>query len=322
MTKLASLLTLLTTVLVCLLPSAPALALRDRVFVASYGSDTNPCTFGSPCKTFQQAVDVVAPGGEVTAIDSAGFGTMTIIHAVTVTSPNGIEAGIAAPASGAAAITINAGSNDVVSLNGLTLDGDAVTTTKGILFNSGGGLQIQNSVIRNFEYGIDFVPSASSQLSVFNTLVANNALHAIYIAPTGSGTTVAVLRFVEMLNNLNSGLIVGSSAGQTVNVTVSDCVSANNNNAGIGAGSSNGTPLNVTVRNCIITGNQNTGVVAEASAGNNGTGTTLSVARSTITGNGTGWFASQGAAVTSFGDNNISNNGTANNAPPPSAGYE
>jgi hypothetical protein len=67
---------------------------RDRVFVASYGSDSNPCTFGSPCKTFQQAVDVVADNGEVTAIDSAGFGPISISHAVTITSPPGVEAGI------------------------------------------------------------------------------------------------------------------------------------------------------------------------------------------------------------------------------------
>src|ERR1700688_3113721 len=87
------------------LPAASAQAAgRDRVFVASYGSDSNPCTFGSPCKTFQNAINVVAQGGEVTAIDSAGFGTFTISHAVTITSPNGVEAGIAAPASGAAAI--------------------------------------------------------------------------------------------------------------------------------------------------------------------------------------------------------------------------
>jgi hypothetical protein len=61
--------------LVAVLSTAPAhAAARDRVFVASYGSDTNPCTFGSPCKTFQVAVDAVEAGGEVTAIDSAGFG--------------------------------------------------------------------------------------------------------------------------------------------------------------------------------------------------------------------------------------------------------
>src|ERR1700744_4288216 len=97
--------------LVAVLSAAPALAQRDRVFVASYGSDSNPCTFGSPCKTFQQAVNVVAAGGEVTAIDSAGFGPLNISKSVTVTSPNGVEAGIVA-AAGDTAVAITAGPND------------------------------------------------------------------------------------------------------------------------------------------------------------------------------------------------------------------
>src|SRR5580658_7030563 len=148
----------------------PAQAQRDRVFVASYGSDANPCTFGSPCKTFQNAVSVVAQGGEVTAIDSAGFGTITISHAVTITSPNGIEAGIAAPANGGIAISISAGTSDVINLNGLTLDGNGTSNTTGIQFTSGGALNIQNSVIRNFQNnGIGFFPAASSQLAVLNT---------------------------------------------------------------------------------------------------------------------------------------------------------
>ena len=87
-------------------------AARDRVFVASYGNDNDPCTFGSPCKTFQNAINTVAVGGEVTAIDSAGFGPFTISHSVTITSPNGVEAGIATP-SGQTAITINAESRTI-----------------------------------------------------------------------------------------------------------------------------------------------------------------------------------------------------------------
>jgi len=100
---------------------APAHAQRARVFVASYGDDTNPCTFGSPCKTFQRAVNVVAYGGEITAIDSAGFGPITINKSVTITSPDGVEAGIV-PTAGGNAITINAGGATVV-LRGLTLEG-------------------------------------------------------------------------------------------------------------------------------------------------------------------------------------------------------
>src|SRR5262252_8898131 len=94
-------LALLAAALTCSLHVVPAHA-RARVFVASYGNDANPCTFGSPCKTFQQAVNVVDAGGEVTAIDSAGFGPIAITKAVTITSPAGVEASIAVPAGGTA----------------------------------------------------------------------------------------------------------------------------------------------------------------------------------------------------------------------------
>jgi hypothetical protein len=39
--------------------------------------------------------------------------------------------------------------------------------------------------------------------------------------------------------------------------------------------------------------------------------------RSTITGNDTGWANLSGGAVTSYADNNIEDNGSANNAPQP-----
>ena len=105
---------LIATALACSLATTPANA-RARVFVASYGNDSNPCTFGSPCKTFQHAHDVVDPGGEVTAIDSAGFGPISINKSVSITSPSGVEAGIV-PVSGGDAITISAGPNDVIPI--------------------------------------------------------------------------------------------------------------------------------------------------------------------------------------------------------------
>src|SRR6516225_6587144 len=140
-------LTVLVTGLACSLFTASAQA-RARVFVASYGNDGNPCTFGSPCKTFQQAVNVVDVGGEVTAIDSAGFGPINIIRSVTITSPAGVEAGIAAPAVGGAAITINTpGSGQIITLNGLTLDGAHVINSTGISFSGlSGNLTVRDCV--------------------------------------------------------------------------------------------------------------------------------------------------------------------------------
>ena len=92
--RIAIPLTVLATTLACSFASAPAYA-RARVFVASYGNDSNPCTFGSPCKTFQAAVNAVDAGGEVTAIDSAGFGPVVIAKPVTITSPDGAPNGAA-----------------------------------------------------------------------------------------------------------------------------------------------------------------------------------------------------------------------------------
>jgi hypothetical protein len=306
---------LLAAVFACSLFAAPALAQRDRVFVASYGSDSNPCTFGSPCKTFQNAINVVAQGGEVTAIDSAGFGTFSISHAVTITSPNGVEAGIAAPESGDAAITINAGPSDIIHLGGLTLDGDGVSNTTGIAFNSGGSLNIQNSVIRNFtNYGIAFAPNASSQLFVSNTLIADNGNSGILFILGSSGTATGALNHVEMDNNASYGLFV-ISIGQVGNVTVSDSVSANNG-IGIGVRSNNGTTINIMVRNSSLANNGTDGLQAD------GSGANIWVTRSTINGNGSGWHTDGVGTVTTFGDNNIVGNGANNNSPSAPVTYQ
>src|SRR5262245_7325243 len=42
------------------LGTTTARAQPTRVFVAAQGSDANPCTFASPCRTFQHAHNVVA----------------------------------------------------------------------------------------------------------------------------------------------------------------------------------------------------------------------------------------------------------------------
>src|SRR2546430_13238022 len=71
--------------LCCLTQAAP------RTFVSGLGSDANPCTRTAPCRTFQMAHDTVDPNGEVLALDSAGYGTLTITKNVTI-SAEGVEA--------------------------------------------------------------------------------------------------------------------------------------------------------------------------------------------------------------------------------------
>jgi len=246
--------------------SAPAYAQRARTFVASYGNDSNPCSFGSPCRNFQQAVNVVAAGGEVTAIDSAGFGPILITKAVAITSPNGVEAGIV-PVSGGNSITINAGPFDAITLSGLVIDGAGVGAN-GVGFADGGYLIMQDCVIRNMTGdGIHFVSNFISHLSVTNTFVGNNLGHGILVQPTGEASVTAVFERVRTQYNSSlhpsfgialdghgtAGFITGTAtdtvssdneggffAGQNASMLVVRSVVANN---GIGALSSSGSVI-------------------------------------------------------------------------------
>src|SRR6516164_2603687 len=138
--------TLLSTIVISTAASLPAQAQRARVFVSVTGNDANPCTAGSPCKTFQAAHDAVLAGGEISVLDTGGYGTLIINKAVSIVAV-GVQASIAIP-SGGTGVTINAGSTDKVSLRGLTLDGQGVSAD-GIDFNSGGSLTMDDCVVRN-----------------------------------------------------------------------------------------------------------------------------------------------------------------------------
>jgi hypothetical protein len=248
-------LTVLATALTCSLGSAPAHA-RARVFVASYGNDSNPCTFGSPCKTFQQAVNAVDAGGEVTAIDSAGFGPIAITKAVTITSPDGVEAGIVASA-GADAIDINAGANDAIVLRGLTLDGGGVANN-GIVLNSGGSLTITNCVGQNFVSDGILVPPTSGSINfvVTNTNLWNNGDAGIGVFLGGTAALYGVIDHVVTTNNFGGIQLISGSSG-TVNVAISNSISSNNSGSGIEGGTITNGNGAVTVSIDTVTTNRN-----------------------------------------------------------------
>jgi hypothetical protein len=303
--------TLLTVAVFSLPAHAAGVA---RTFVSAAGSDSNNCAnVVTPCRHLAAAYAATAANGEIYVLDPANYGSLTITGPVSI---EGHGWASIAPVAGQAAITINApGPTDKINIIGVVLDGTAIANTTGIQFNSGGSLTVQDSVIRNFEGGgINFQPSASSpsQLSVSNTLVSDMDNNGIQIIPSGLGTIAGVLDHVVMENNVD-GLYVSTST-QTINVTVSDSVSANNEIDGIAGFSNGGTTVNIMVRNSTIANNKSNGL----SVG--GAGAQIWVTRSTITGNGNGW-STDGGTMSSYADNNIDGNTTGNTAPPP-VGYK
>src|SRR5262245_38985605 len=136
---------LCTIAVLCAFGVAPAQAQPTRVFVAAQGLDSNPCTFVAPCRSFQKAHDTVAAGGEIDVLDPAGYGAVTISKAISIQGHG--FAGITITGIGNSAITVAAPSGAHVSMRGLLIDG-AGSGQRGILFNSGASLDLQDSVIR------------------------------------------------------------------------------------------------------------------------------------------------------------------------------
>src|SRR5476651_631061 len=111
--------------------AAPAQA-QARVFVGAQGSDGNPCTFVSPCRTFQHAHDIAPANGEIDVIDPAGYGVVTISKSISI---QGHGFGGVTVASGDG-ITISAGPNDRINLRGLLFEG-VNTGARGVVFTAG-----------------------------------------------------------------------------------------------------------------------------------------------------------------------------------------
>jgi hypothetical protein len=298
MTKITSLQAIAAALLACGLAAAPAQAGVNRTFVSGLGTDSGTCTRTAPCRTFAFAISVATAGGEIDVLDPAGYGPVTITHAISIVNDGVGTAGITAGSGNA--ITINAGTSDSVHLRGLILTGLG-TGANGIQFNSGGNLAIENCVIWNFtSSGLSISPSTSSSFSVSNTIASNNTGDiGILVAPTGSAAVTGVLSNVTANNN-GTGIDVAGT-GASLNVTIADSVASNNSILGVGASSA---ATAVLLRHVVISNNA-TGLAASLS--------TIRVAQSVVTGNVTGVLATSGT-IDSYGDNDIDGN-TTNGSP-------
>jgi hypothetical protein len=251
MTKatLAFPLTLLAIALVPALHAAPAQAQENRTFVSSTGNDSNNCiNAATPCRHFAAAYAATPAGGEIDVLDPGNYGGLTITGPISIQGHG--WASSAAP-NGGATFIINAHTNDQISIRGVLLDGLGRTGSVGIQFNSGGSLNVQDSVIRNFDsVGIAFVPNGSSALFVSNTLISdftNANGTGINIAPTG-GSITAIISRADIQRVVGTG--VNAGANTTVTLKGSTIVD-NTVGVNIGAGATV-----VSYGNNAITGNQ------------------------------------------------------------------
>ena len=300
-----------------IISATPAGAQATRTWVSGVGDDVNPCSRTAPCKTFAGAISKTAAGGEINCLDPGGYGAVTIIKAMTISCPY-TEGGALAGGNG---IVVNAGPADVVFIRGLDIFGVS-PPTNGIRFVAGAALHIEDSVIRRFNaansQGVSFQPSGASQLYITNTTIATNGNAAtgggILIQPTGAGGSAkVVLNRVRLQNNANNNLRIDSTGntGAGITVVIENSELSGSGGQGIAVVQPAGTAtIGVMVNNSTVANNAGFGIIT------NGSGVTMRVGDTDITGNATGISAAGGSSILSYGTNHLDGNptvGVANN---------
>jgi hypothetical protein len=190
-----------------------------RAFVSSTGADANTatnCAQAAPCKTFNAAIAVVTPGGELIALDTSGYGPITSINkAITIATVPGATAFVVA-AAGTAAFTVNGAASDLIKLRNINFNGSGAAGTTGLRHNSG-QLIVENCSFQQLTIGVDCV----AKMDLINCNISGNGTGVISTGQgtegSGSSTTVSTAQVRINGGNINANTLGLSQVNPNTN---------------------------------------------------------------------------------------------------------
>jgi len=282
-----------------------AQAQASRTWVSGVGDDANPCSRTAPCKTFAGAIAKTASGGEIDALDPAGYGAVTITKPILIDGGGGQVASVLV--AGTNGIVVQAGTGDTVTLMNLRINGIRQTGNggiNGIRFLQGAALNVLNCYIYNFTTnGIDVSlnQSQSAQVFVKDTTVKNCGGDGIASVNASTGTVKVELERSSFDENGN-GL---HAKGRSV-VSARSCDFSLNNTNGVFVDGATANAI-AHVWQSVVSSNTANGFLV----GNGGAQSGLFIAQNQIDRNGSfGVTIGAGGGVSTFTNNSILGNGT------------
>lgn len=312
----------LVVLLLCLTAAFSARG-AQRTFVSTSGSDANTasnCSTTAPCRGFAAALTVTDAGGEIIALNSGGYGPLTIDKSVSIIAPEGVYAGISVFSGDG--ITIATAGVDVM-LKGLFING--LGGANGIYMTAGNSLLVQNCTIRGllargmvvtsairvrvldslFEGNTDgaYFSNGPSVLVSGSRFITNDG-YGIYAFATGASINTKVeFSRSEVEGSTHYGIFAFASSSGTVKLHVRDSVFSRNER-GVYSYSSGGTAL------ASVSGSS---IVAQTQEGLyvTGSGAKLVAGGNTITHNRWGLSQASSGVLLSSGNNIVSENTTA-----------
>jgi hypothetical protein len=204
--------------------SASAQATRTWVSgINGVGDDANPCSRSAPCKTFAGAISKTADGGEIDALDPAGYGAVTVTKTMTIDGGGTLASILNSLTTG---ILVNAPGKDVVarnlSINGGSACGGNVGIT-GVRVLAARSVTLQNLDIQQqgstpTGAGVLVAPSAGAvQVTLDNVRIHHNCHSGLDVLPTGGAPAQVFVRNSSFAQNA-----VGIQAGPGAKVSVVD----------------------------------------------------------------------------------------------------
>jgi hypothetical protein len=284
-----------SALLVLAFAATAAHAQATRTWVSGVGDDANPCSRTAPCKTFAGAISKTAAGGEISALDPAGFGGVTISMSITING-DGTLAGITA--SLVNGIIINAGANDKIVLRNLAING-AGNGLDGIRFLAGKNLVIDNVKIYGFTGdGVEMnITSTFSNMEIHDSVITGTAV-GVKVSNVGGGGALSLANLYNVRIESTTTNAVEAQANGRVHVSHS-MISSNGN--GLNANASTAV-INAEANQLAFNGNA---AVNAAVAG-----ATIRLSNNEIYNNTVGIAIAAGATVATTGNNRVFANGS------------
>ncbi|MBN8479465.1 MAG: hypothetical protein J0L91_10910 [Burkholderiales bacterium] len=168
--------------------SSAAHAQATRTWVSGVGDDANPCSRTAPCKTFAGAISKTATGGEISVLDPAGFGGLTIAKAITIDGAGQLSGVLA---SGITGVIVN--TTGAVTLRNLTIQspGNGLAAIRHI---NSGPLHVKNVRINMMGGGafaaVDIAPNAATDVTLSDVTITNCTSPASGVKLNGAGGAI------------------------------------------------------------------------------------------------------------------------------------
>jgi hypothetical protein len=247
-----------------------------RAFVSTSGSDTNPCSAAQPCRSFNQALTVVEPGGEIVVQNSGGYSTgFTITQSVTIDA-TGVNASVIST-SATDLCTINTGATDRVVLRGISFHGaslgtNAINVTQvgslylehcsiseftgdGVHMPNGGNLWVTDTDVRRCPLsGLDVESGATAAHFVARDSGFTECTEGVLLQTQGAATATGLISNC-IASLCEDGFFVISNSAGNADLTLTNCRAFGNTSVGLVATTISTGNATMRVSNCVVTDN-------------------------------------------------------------------